>query len=265
MGRLLQTAKHAFSILLQNPKLFLPKLLIAAMFGIGMLLTADLYLRVAALGAVPPSAAVQAELMAALPVLLALLVYFLLTELIDVLINAMYPSMVSDHYAKRPISFTAALKASAKKFFVVVPAVLATIAIFFIIAMPFSFLAALATRSGDAWLNAFAWLGMLVVVFITAVSFYMLYPVSVLERRNFIGAIKQTFSISRKNLGDVSKASLIPFGVSLLNFALAFLASNPVFLLAFILLRVLVAVFYTYHMVLNPSIYIEYAGGAANA
>ena len=63
--------------------------------------------------------------------------------------------------------------------------------------------------------------------------------------------------IGRKNAKQLSLPSLIPFAISIVNFALAF---DPALLIAFIALRFLMALISTYHMVLNPNVYLALEG-----
>ncbi len=257
LGRLLV---GSLVMLKNHPKLFLPKMLLAALYGIAMLWVADLYLRVLPLATMQPSPEAAAEAAKLLGILALAMLYYAFLEVADILINSMYPSMIAAYHAGRAISFARALRISLRRFPVMLPASVSATVIFLAAALPFIMLFQYAQLSGSAlmfWVSAAA---LLCVLFAAAVIFYLLYPIAVLEHRSFFGVLLRTARLSRKNFSDFSKASVFPFAVSLLNFLLAFLASAPAFLLAFILLRFLTAVVYTYHMVLSPAVYFEYVG-----
>lgn len=261
MGKFTEVLKSSLQLLIKEPKLFLPKILIAALYGISMLWTAQLYLDTIALQASAATPSILPHLTELFSSLVLAFVYFILVMIVDILVNAMYPTMVADYRKGTSINFTDSFKSALKKGKVVIPAVLITTALFILLTLPLNFLSNLAQSAGNQELAFIYWTANILIIFTLTVLFYLLYPVSVLEAGGIIKTIKRTFSLSRKNARDITKASLIPFGISLLNFALAFLASNPAALLAFIILRFLVAVMYTYHMVLNPAIYLEYAIG----
>ena len=98
----------------------------------------------------------------------------------------------------------------------------------------------------------------LAFAFLLTVLFYLVYPVSVLEKGNFLQAMRRSSGIARHRLMPVSAAAVIPFIVSAINFSLAFFAYNPIALSAFLAMRFLTAMVYTYHMVLNPNVYFDF-------
>ena len=257
MKKFLYFLGEAFSLLLKEPRLFLPKLLVAFLYGALMVFTASLLLKFYYLDfssyASESIEAVQAlagDAFLWLAVSLAVL-------LVDVVTSAMYPVMVKEFRQGKKISFRRAFSFALQKFWVTVPAVLAYLLIFSIISFPFIFFFDLAVVSGNFSQLFFSLLGVVAVIFLTNVLFYFIYPVSTLEKGNFVSALFSTVKLGQKDLSMVSKAAVFPFIVSLANFAVAFLVENPAFLALFVFLRFLTALVYSYHLVLNPVIYFE--------
>ncbi|MAG22312.1 MAG: hypothetical protein CL943_03340 [Candidatus Diapherotrites archaeon] len=256
---LIAVLKESFFLLLKEPKLFLPKIIVAFLYGFGMLAIAFLSLNTILPfvgGEVDP--AMASALSVQLPIVLGLLVYTILVLAIDVLVNAMYPVMVRDFKQGSRISFRSALSFASKKFLVIFPAILvADLAV----SIPFALLSTILILTGNTFGLAISFALFLIVSFVLIVLFYVVYPVSVLKEKNFVSALLGSLKIGSKNMKQLSIPSLIPFSLSLINFGLAFLAENPAFLIAFLMLRFLIALVATYHMVLNPSVYFALQNG----
>jgi len=260
MSRFISVLAESFNLLLKKPKLFLPKIFISAVYGVSMLLVAQLYLQVYSIGPVGiTQRAISPETLASLLFLVLInFIVLVFAFLLDILINGMYPSMVNDYFEKKEISFKTALDKSLKRFFVLLPITLLDVIVFTVISIPLSFALYFALQVNNIFLIIPILLIIGVMIFLTIIIFYFLYPVTMLEKEGIIRTVVHSFKSSYRNLGPVSKASLIPFFISLLNFALAFLQENLGFLILFIVMRFVVALISTYHYVLNPTVYLEY-------
>ena len=245
--------RQSFSMLAREPKLFIPKIVVAFLYGFGMLATAFISLESLPIILSPESFAPE-QAFNLLSLSLMLFVYSIFLFAIDVLVNSMYPVLVKDFKQRNPISLPKALRFALSKFWIVFPAV---IVVDFAVAIPFALLLSLVALSGNIVAFFVVAALFLAASFLVIVLFYVVYPVSVLSEKNFVSALLKATSLGAGNLKHLSMPSLIPFTLSVINFALAFLAANPAFLVAFIVLRFLIALVYTYHMVLNPNVYFE--------
>ena len=258
MSGLMKVLNDSYALLLAEPKLFIPKFIVAALFSIPLLLFPGLALEALAIR--------SEEILVS--TMWTLGVFIIASTLVDILVNAMYPFMVRDYFDKKPISLSASFRESIGKFFVVAPAVLAVELLTITIAAIASIPLAVAVVSGNIIFIAIAATVLLIVFFIVLVLFYLVYPVSALEKNHFIGALRQSVAISMKNRGDISKATLLTFAISLIAFVLAFAVTiyskmgfvegSIIALLLFLGVRLATAMLYTYQYVLNPVFYLEY-------
>ena len=256
--RFVEILWEAFFIIKKEPKLFLPKLFIALLFGVEMLAFAFLWQLIpnpfTALNILSPKTLEQLHaLRMLLPYYFILLIYSFAVLLLDILINAMYPSMVQDYKQRSTISFQNAFRHSIKRMHIVLPIILATA---FIAMLPLYFFLSFLSQSQDTVSFLIVLTCFLALYFALFVAFYLLYPVSVLEEKGPFSTVRRSLYLSRKNLRNISYASILPMALSLASFGLSFYVFCPFFLFLFIALRFLVAMIYTYHMVLDPSIYL---------
>jgi len=247
---------NSFNLLKKNPKLFLPKFLIAAVYGIMMLLTMDVMVSLTEFTFMgPPS---QAALYAAemLPVVSMLFIFSLFALLLDTFINSMYPKMVDDFYKKNKISFTDAVKSAFSRSLIVIPSIFVALLIFMLVSMPFIFWMAFALVSNDIVGIILSEILLIMAELVTTIIFYLIYPVSMLEQKGIFGTLGKSFSLSKSNFKDISQASVFQLLLSLVSLFLAAVADKPEFLLLFIVSRFLTALIATYIIVLNPVMYM---------
>ena len=244
--------RHSFTLLAEHPKLFLPKLLISLLYGFAMLAAAPL-----AIGILFGNPTIQhMQPTAAFGLLLfsgGLLIYVFIVSILDILVNAMYPTMI-DSLKSGSISFKKAFRHSMRKFFVVVPAV---VVVELLLAVPFALLSLVLVITGNTAALFLPLFLLFAVAFLLTVLFYLVYPVAVLESKSFPEALLTSTRLLRCRTKSISLAAVVPFIVSSANFILALLASNLIIFSLFFLIRILTAVFYTYHMVLNPVVYFH--------
>lgn len=244
----------AFRLVARQPKLFLPKLFLAVLYGFLMLETAKVSLQMAPFVLEKTMAWAPQEAGQLVAQTLLLLFLTLVAMVIDVWIASWYPILVSQHRKKKTVSFRNAIRESSKRFLVVLPLVfgfellIAVILGLFLNAALFSL-----PLKGFGFSVLFG----LLVSFAVTVALYPLLSVGVLEKKSVMGSIGRTFDLSKKNWKIFSLASSIQFAISLANFALAFLAEKPEFLLLFWIARIGLALTATYNAAVNPSAYFE--------
>ena len=136
MTKLLEVFIESFRLLFKNPKMFIPKIIMAAIHGILMLLAASFVLD-------GIDIIYSQNLEKAMPLLfysLTLLIITFIVFVLDILISAMYSVLVKDFYRKEKIQLLKSLKAANKKAFIVVPAVIIYTLIFLVLTLPLTLL-----------------------------------------------------------------------------------------------------------------------------
>jgi hypothetical protein len=251
---LLRTLKESFILLGKSPKLFLPKILVALLYSIPMLVLPGI--------ALESFAYPDAALIAPLLLLLALTILF---SLVDISVNAAFPFFVSDYFLGRPLSFRNALSSFTRRAGVILPAAilveLAAIVIIFLFAVPLGF----AVATGNYAM--FVFFGALSLLFIIgfAVAFFLLYPIASLGKGGITATIENSVRKALSNLIKVTQLVVFSFLISFLTFAISFMielspeaSGKASFLLIFAFLRLVVAMLATYQYILNPVFYIGY-------
>lgn len=243
---------EAFQALRKNPKLFAPKIIVSAIYGVSLVLGAVAIKELLPLAATANSGSISAEYIEALgalmPLMLFMLFWFLFSLFVDIFVNAMYPAMIKRVRERKRVSLKKAASAAKSRSLVVFPAVI-------LILTPMVVLMEVVLLfSQEHFMLSFLLLALLAALLYGYV-FYYIYPVLMLERVSVFSGLKRSVFISRKNPSVTIKASLLPFGVSLLDLYLAFDIFNPVNFILFVATRFLIAVIATYHMVLEPTLY----------
>ncbi|MCX6802168.1 MAG: hypothetical protein NT067_03560 [Candidatus Diapherotrites archaeon] len=248
----------AFHVLKSNPKLFVPNIIMGIYDGILQLMVAGLAIAAVGLQSMGPEAMLgSAEISSLLSQTLLALALTIAGFFLNVLVWGMYPAMVKDYSAKKKVSFSAALKVALDRFLLVSAS--AIVSLIVPGAILYVLISNLFLLYGTAlfWpLLAFA----LAVCFATFFLFYLPFSAAVLGKKSLRTVFAESFSLTKKNPGAISKASAIPFVLSMADFGLAFLAENAAFLAAFWALKLLLSVVVTYSYVLNPTIYMGLKG-----
>ncbi|MDD5162935.1 MAG: hypothetical protein PHD95_01880 [Candidatus ainarchaeum sp.] len=255
---ILRILLESLVLLKSQPKLFLPKIIVAFLFGAALLLTAQLFLKGPLTQALSPNYNFCSELdcVTFIAETLLLLVFISIIIIIDIFTNAMYPAMVRDFFNKKKISFRSAfgsLKGKKIKIF------LSIILIELLLWLPFVLLAEVLIFTNNKLFLYLFIVVFLVIYLALATIFYFAYPVLVIGENFFLKMFSEAFRMSHGKGSKIIVFSFLPFFISILSFLLAFLARDPGFLLLFILVRFLMALLQTYHMVLNPSIFLKYS------
>ncbi|MBN1941352.1 MAG: hypothetical protein JW772_04180 [Candidatus Diapherotrites archaeon] len=269
---LLKIIRESFVLLGKKPKLFVPKILVALLYGMTMLFAAqfvmfylpeiqeimsqfNVYLESGAATSAYGGISVSNPLLFVVYDLgLIFLMFFTLA--FDVFTNAMYPTMIKDYFSKKPISFSRAAGLLKGKILKILLTILIIEVIFLV---PLATLSVLLFFAGNYLVLFILMIIILLVILILSVVLYFVYPLLVFESVFFFSTIKRSWQLARAKAPKIVAASFIPFFISLFNIFLAFLAVNSLgFLLIFFLFRFLIAVTQTYHMVLNPSIFLRY-------
>jgi hypothetical protein len=252
MNKLLNVFTESFHLVITHPKLFLPKLVIALLYGWLMIQIADLYTQ-----------AINFSTLEVTPIDLSLFPFLFIAiiavALLDLFINGWFALLVKDFKKKKKVSLQKSFHAAKKKTALFISSGVAVLIAETLVLFVAAFIAVLfIALSSNILFNAFAGLIMLAVIFGLSIVFFFVYPVAAFEAKNFSHVFTKAFAFTKKNVKDTFLASLLLFVLSSISFALAFFLDDPNALLAFFVLRIVVAVLATYSHVLNPVFYLNY-------
>jgi len=251
--------KEAFFVLKKNPKLFVPNVVIAIFYGFLQLEIAKLLIELTWFNSLEASEAILhvERLQAIFGFSVLLLVLFLAGFLLNILVSGMYPKLAQDFYSKKKISFRKAFAYAKKRFFLLLAAITVSVLIpSFVLSLIFM---ELLNSVGTPMFVPLAVVS-IVLTFLVFFLFYLLFSSAVLGEKKLKKVFTESFSLTKKNPLMISKAAFLPFVLSVFNFALAFLAEEPAFLVLFWVTKMLIAVIATYSFVLNPTIYLGLKG-----
>ncbi|MBU0635502.1 hypothetical protein KKE06_00580 [Candidatus Micrarchaeota archaeon] len=243
---------EAFRLVLKEPKLFLPKLVISIVYGFVMLEIAQAVLQASTLVSSQVTQAMIQEATIVLGITIGLLIVTIIAMIVDIWISSWYPILVSNYHSKKSLSFKRAARESWKRFSVVLPALLG---IELVIALILAFVLDMTLFLLPAVFFIPVLIIGFVIIFLVLLAVYPLLSVGVLEKKSIRETFFRSFSLSKKNWKIFSLASILPFSISLVNVGLAFLAEIAAFLVLFWVFRILLAFIVTYNIVVNPSAY----------
>jgi hypothetical protein len=260
MQSLIEVLRNSFLVLKKEPKLFLPKIFLALLWGSVLLYSMHLLLRIQEINSLD-STELKASLVKELfPGLLLLLFFSFFFFLLDSVINSAYPLMIQDYLNKKKISVFGSIKTVMKNFWKIVLPVIIAFFLSLIVLLPFTVIFSFSFIAKDFILSSIIALVLLVVVFAVTVLFYFIYPVASIERKGF-NAVIDSVKKSRKNIKEASFGSFIALILSLISaFIVSFSETQAITFIAliiFILLRIVTSVLATYSMVLNPLLYFK--------
>ena len=252
--------KESLELLLREPKLFVPKIATSLIYAaiilaLCFLVIGNYELLLDVLQGKTLSVAEEHTVQAVAMYALLLLVLSLLALIIDILANAMYPVLVKDFYAGRKLSLARALSEAFKNSSKVVPISLLLVLFF---SIPLAFLSVYSLKTLPPAYTIFITFLIFLFYFVLIVLFYFLYAALMLEKKRVVESVGKEIKLVKRNFAMVSKAAIIPFAASILSLMFSILTVlEPLFILLFLLYRILIAVLYTYHMVLSSSIYLK--------
>lgn len=259
MSSIFSSFKDALNALIKYPKLFVPKILLAVVWGTILLIVVDLFDKLLLNQNSPETIAFVAS---QLPGLLFLT---FIAFLIDVFVNAAYPLMIADLFDKKQVSMLSSFKIVKQNSSAFLLPIIVSFLISLILILPFTLFFSFSIVSGDVGLIALASILSIVAVFVVSVVFYFVFPVIVLEKKGMQG-VWQTIKTGRKHFKEASIGTIVTFSLSVLTAVIASLSgfssiTGIASIAIFLFLRILTAISAAYQTVLNPVLYIEYVKG----
>ena len=259
MVSFIQSLQEPLTALVKFPKLFVPKIVLAIIWGSLLLVIVDLFNKILLN---PTNMETVSFVSSQLPSLIALT---FIIFLIDVFVNAMYPLMVQDFFEKKQVSLLSSFKIVLQNAFSFLVPIIAAFIISMLLIFPFIFLFSLSIVFQNTSFIVFSLILALVAIFIVSVIFYFVFPVIVLEKKGISG-IMRSIRVGKNHFREASFGVIITFVLSVLTAVIASFSGfasiqGMASIALFLLLRLLTAVSASYQIVLNPILYLEYIKG----
>src|SRR3989344_9702973 len=184
MFSFIQSLQEPLTALVKFPKLFVPKIVLAIIWGSLLLVIVDLFNKILLN---PTNMETVSFVSSQLPSLIALT---FIIFLIDVFVNAMYPLMVQDFFENKQVSLLSSFKIVLQNAFSFLVPIIAAFIISMLLIFPFIFLFSLSIVLQNTSFIVFSLILALVAIFIVSVIFYFVFPVIVLEKKGISGIMR---------------------------------------------------------------------------
>ena len=258
----METLSRSWDILVQHPKVLLPKLIVAALYGLLLIWTAQNLSIFTSPQSFDPTQVQQLARFSVLSLGLSLIAL-----LVDILVNAMYPVIVNQINSKKNVSLGKAFGESLEHASKIIPLNISVIIIFSLILTPFMMLIIFSKLIAGAneWIAVGVGLaGMGIIGLLVFVAFYFSNTIVVIEKRGVMQSLRKSIEMGKRHFVDVTGLSIISLLLALISMYLAFaiggLGASAAYGLAFIVLRLVTVVLYTYQYVLSPVLYFQLHG-----
>ncbi len=235
-------------LLLKNPILFVPKLIIAILYGFGTLLAIGLSKQLFSFQSFTSEQILSFDFGYFFSALALLFGLTILAYFVDLFFSGFYPVLVS-LAEKKKLSFKEGFHLFKPK---IVPIFISGIILWVIITIVSIIEAAIILYFN---LSSTGFILSFIVTFIFIFIFYFLYPKIVFENSKLSSAFADSFFVSLKNKKLVFILSLIPFCVSVIKFVLAYFADSAFYMIIFWILVILTGLVYSVHCVVNQLAY----------
>jgi len=238
----------ALNLLGAQPKLFVPKIIIAILYGVMTLISAYLVAEAILIQA-NPAILQSADYVSYLMIFtLAFLVFSIFIYFLDVFFSGLYPILVKDA-KKGKVSFLSAFSQLKGKY---VKLFISGIVIFVLLAIT--------SIIDSVFLIAFGFgvesvLVSFVLAFVLIFLLYFLFPIVAFEQKSVHGTIRETFYSAFRNKSVVLIFSVVPFSITAIKFAIAYFSTSVEMFLVFWILVLLTGIIYSIHAVVNQILY----------
>jgi len=249
-------------LLKAEPKAFAPRIVTTAIYSVYILAFIGVASDLASVDLTRPNAADSMRLASAAYRSFFFLALSPLLYFVDILSYAMYPRIVADHNSGSGISIRKALKDGLKAWRIVI----ATEAVLFLfilaLAVPTALAVVISLITGNIVYAVLAVILALALILVFAVLVFFVIPSAVLKGRTVAGSFRESVSLGLENRWDILRINVLFLALLAVTVvAGVYVQGNPLLTAAsaaaFIILRLLEAVVYTYLCVTNPYAYIH--------
>jgi len=240
----------SIKLLLKNPILILPKLLIAILYGFGTLIAVDLSKQLFSFQAFTSEQFLTFDFTNLFISCFFLLGLTISAFFIDLFFSGFYPILVS-LALKKKLAFKEAFNLFKPKLVQIFLAGMIIWVLLTIISITEAAIIIFFNLSDIGLILS------LIITFVFAFIFYFIYPKLVFENLPVQNVFTDSFAVSLKNKKLVFVLSLIPFSVSIIKFVLAYFSDSTLFLVLFWGLVFITGLVYSIHAVVNQLAYIK--------
>lgn len=248
---LFKILKNSFNLLKKEPKLFLPKLIIAIFYGILIIFQAQLLVNFTTIFSNELTIETLPLVSELLFFSIILLFFSFLVYILDTLITSTYPALVKQFPKK--ISFKKAILESKNTY---LKAIISAIFLLFITTTITFLITTALVLIMSINPNTQLFISLL-ISFLIIFLFYLLFPVLMIEKKGVIYSIKKAIKISLENKKNIFALSLMPLSITIAKLILAIFITHPLALILFILLVILTAALHTYSTVATQTTYFS--------
>ncbi|HPM86158.1 MAG TPA: hypothetical protein PLI99_03600 [archaeon] len=240
--------RESILLLLKNPFLFVPKLLIAFFYGVGTLVAVGLVKELFSFSSFSTEQMLSFDFTSFFSIAILLMLFTLFSFFFDLFFNGLYPILVR-LALKKKLSFLDGVNLFKPKIFSVFLTGVFLWVLITLVSILESFLVIYYNLSKEGFVLSF------LITFLFAFLFYFLYPKIVFENKEIQESFCSSVFDSFKNKKIVFLLSSIPFIVSVLKLILAYFSNDLVFLIIFWVIVILTGVIYSIHSVVNQIAY----------
>jgi|GEM_PF-1669443 len=242
------TLKEAIFLLIKHPVLFLPKLLLAIIYGFCTLLSISLVQQMVVLYTAAPGQVALTDLQSFFSSSILLLVLTVLSFFIDLFFSGFYPILIN-HALKGKISLSKSFSEFKPKIITLFISGIIIWVLITIVSLIEAFVLVNLNFSELSLIVSF------IISFLFIFFFYFIFPIIDFKNKGIFANFMENFKQSLLNKKTVFFYSLIPFSVSIIKFVIAFFSSDPSVLVIFWILTFLTGIVYTVHVVVNQLIF----------
>lgn len=243
-------AFESIKLLFENPILFVPKVLIAILYGVGTLLAVDLSKELMSFQDFTTQQVLNFDFSYFFIAVTVLFAFTIITFFIDLFFSGFYPILVSLAKKKR-LSFKEAFILFKPRIFPILVSGIFLWVLLTIVSLIEAVVILNFNLSSTGFILSF------IVTFVFIFIFYFLYPKIVFEDKKISKSFVESFFVSLKNKKLVFVLSLIPFSVSVIKFVLAYFSDSSSMMILFWALVLLTGVIYSIHAVINQLAYLK--------
>ena len=245
---ILNALSLSIKILFRNPLLLLPKLIVAILYGFGLLFSMSLAKKILPLLSFSLSSFSGINFSniffdAVLLVLISGVAFFL-----DIIFSGLYPVLVEQATVGK-VSFEVAFSSIKKKLKLILFSGIFAWVIVGIVSAVLSFILLLLKLSAISWVISFG------IAFAFIFIFYFLFPTVIFKDDTVNSSFRDTVKESFSNIKIVLLFSLIPFVVSVVKFVVAFYAVDSSSLIFYWVLVFVTAFVYSIHAIINQILF----------
>lgn len=260
----LNVLRDSLNLLYKKPKIFIPNLCAAIMYAGFELVLIKISIEVLDKIISQSPEGLREVLASNILLILGALAFYPILAVIDLIVYAMYPSIVLDYHNKREISLIKALKSALHAWRIWLALGLVLLMFLLIVTPAISVLTFLSYTTGNTLLLIPAGIIFLAAVILLMLAVFFVMPIGIIEKGKTLETFRKSYRLGKKHRKEV--LPIVVFSTVLVFLALligntpAIKSGNEATYIAitlFVLIKMLQSLIYTYISVVNPYFYMK--------